>query len=77
MAGDALRPLTTGEAKDRLRLAAQQASPSAWVQRHPLPALAAALIGGFVTARLQSPDPGGKRSLGFLAPLIAEAIRHR
>jgi hypothetical protein len=49
------QPLTTEQAKARLRVAAEQASPSAWVRRRPLYALSVALLGGFVAGRLRTP----------------------
>lgn len=51
-------PLTTEEAKLRLRAAAAQASPSAWMRRHPLGALGIALLGGFVAGRLRADSVG-------------------
>ena len=55
---DTSEPLTPEQAKARLRAAAQQASPSAWVRRHPLHALSAALLGGFIAGRLRPPSAG-------------------
>lgn len=78
MAGDTLRPLSTEEAKARLRAAAQQASPSSWVRRHPLPAVAVALVAGFAVARANVPRVGSLLlAQKFLAPLIVEAARRR
>jgi hypothetical protein len=51
---DSTKPLSVEQAKARLRVAANQASPSAWVRRHPLPALGIALLGGLVAGRLHS-----------------------
>jgi len=51
MVDPASHPLTTDEAKARLRLAADRASPSALVERHPWQALAAALIGGYAAGQ--------------------------
>ncbi|HKJ88889.1 MAG TPA: hypothetical protein VKA48_10315 [Gammaproteobacteria bacterium] len=45
----AASPPSLRQAKERLREAASRAGPAAWVGRHPLEALAAALIGGMIT----------------------------
>lgn len=45
------QPLTPAQAKARLRHAARRASPTAWVSRHPLTALATAAAAGFLLAR--------------------------
>lgn len=55
MAGDATRPLSTEEAKARLRAAVQNATPAAWVRRHPLRALSLAMASGFIAAHLRRP----------------------
>jgi hypothetical protein len=65
------RPLTTEEAKARLRAAAEQASLSTWVQRHPLHALGVALVGGFVAGRLRAPVVG---SLLLAQKLVAPVL---
>lgn len=56
---DTSRPLTVAEAKDRLRIAADAATPSAWFKRYPLRALTLALVGGFVVARVRVPTAVG------------------
>jgi hypothetical protein len=78
MDSDTPRPLTTEEAKARLRAAAEQASPSAWVRRHPLHALTVALLSGFVAARLRTPYVGGLLlAQKLVAPLLLSAVRRR
>ena len=44
-------PLTPEEAKRRLRLRAQRASPAAWLRRHPYEALAAGAALGYLVGR--------------------------
>jgi hypothetical protein len=63
MGRDRPEPLSIKEAKYRLRVAARQSGPSAWVRRHPLDALGIALLGGFITAHL------GDRAAGTLLPV--------
>jgi hypothetical protein len=78
MGGDTFRPLSTEEAKARLRAAAQEASPTAWVRRHPLPALSVALLGGFLAARLRAPHGDGLLlAQKLVAPLLFEAVRRK
>jgi hypothetical protein len=78
MDGNTPRPLTTEEAKARLRAAAEQASPSAWVRRHPLHALTVALLGGLVAGRLRTPHLGGLLlAQKLVAPLLLAAARRK
>jgi hypothetical protein len=78
MAGDAVRPLSTEEAKTRLRAAAQQASPSAWVRRHPLSGLTIALLCGFLAAHLRTAQAGGSLLAHKLVlPLFIAAARRK
>jgi len=53
------KPLTTEEAKERFRAAAEAATPSSWLKRYPIRALALALAGGFVIARVRLPAATG------------------
>jgi hypothetical protein len=48
MAGKQAEPLTTEEAKLRLRCAVREAGFSAWVQREPLRAVALGLLAGIL-----------------------------
>jgi len=71
-------PLSIEQAKDRLRLAAQQASPSAWVRRHPVDAVGIALLAGFITARLGDRAAGSLLPVGkLLPPLLLGMLRQR
>jgi hypothetical protein len=78
MDSDTPGPLTTEQAKARLRAAAERASPSAWMQRHPLHALGVALAGGFIAGRLQTPYAGGLLLAQKLVyPLLVNASRRK
>lgn len=78
MDSDAARPLSIDEAKAQLRAAARRASPSAWVRRHPLAALTVALVGGFLAARLRTPQVGGLLlAQKLVAPLLFDAARRK
>jgi hypothetical protein len=74
---DSTKPLSVEEAKARLRIAANRASPSTWVRRHPLPALGVALLGGLVAGRLHSQSAGGLLLALKLVPslLLGKTIR--
>ncbi len=63
MARTTAHPLTTEQAKLRLREVAQRADWRAWVQQHPYQAVAAGLLGGVVVGRLVGPT----QRLGRLA----------
>jgi hypothetical protein len=78
MDGDTHQPLTTDEAKARLRIAAEQASPTAWLKRHPRHALALALLGGFVAGRVRASSIDGLLAAQkLLVPLILGAAAKR
>ena len=71
MASETTHPLTTEEAKARLRLAAQRASPVTLVERFPLQSISLALVGGFVVGRQHMQSVG----LGLLAsPLLLRVV---
>lgn len=78
MARNSSQPLSVAEAKARLRAAAQQASLSGWVRRHPLPALGIALLGGYASGRLRNPPASGLRlARKIAAPLLLGMVRQR
>ena len=52
MGGRPAGPVTAEEAKDRLRKAAGEAGPGAWIRRHPLGAIATGMVGGFLIGSL-------------------------
>jgi hypothetical protein len=60
MANEPLHPLTTDEAKARLREAARRASPVGFIHRFPWQVVSAALIGGVVVGR-SHPQSGSSR----------------
>ncbi|MEJ2061413.1 MAG: hypothetical protein P8Y64_13155 [Gammaproteobacteria bacterium] len=75
---DASQPLTTEQAKARLRAAAEQASPVSWVKRYPLGALSMALVGGFVAARFRLPTVGGLfLAEKLISPLLLGVIKRK
>lgn len=55
MDGNTSEPLSTEQAKARLRAAADHASPTAWFQRHTLKALGITVAGGFIIGRMHLP----------------------
>ena len=75
---DTPRPLSVEEAKARLREAADNASPSAWFKRHPLQALTAAVIGGFVVARMRMPMTQGLLlAQRIVTPFLFGSVRRK
>lgn len=74
MDSEQTHPLSPQEAKARLRAAAQRASPSGWVRHHPLQAVALALGGGFVIARLRIEPILGAALTRRLLPAIAARL---
>lgn len=73
---DSTRPLTTAEAKARLRLAAEAATPTAWFKRYPLRAITFALVGGFVVARIRVPTATGLLlAQKLVVPLLINSIK--
>lgn len=54
------RPLTTEEAKARLRQVSRETGMKPWVRRHPLPATGYAVLAGF----LLGSAPNLRRNLG-------------
>ena len=78
MGHDSTKPLSVDEAKARLRVAANRASPSAWVRRHPLHALGVALLLGVVARRLHSQSVGGLLlALKLVPPLFLGKTRRK
>ena len=78
MGHDSTGPLSVEEAKARLRVAANRASPSTWVVRHPLPALGVALLGGLLAGRLHAQsDTDLLLALKLLPPLFLGKTRHK
>lgn len=78
MAGDTTRPLSTEEAKARLRAALQNATPAAWVKHHPLTALTLAIASGFVTAQLKRPLASNLMLVQkLILPLLLSAVRRK
>jgi len=78
MAGDATRPLSTEEAKARLREAVQNATPAAWVRRHPLQALTLAMASGFIAAQLRRPITGNLLlAQKLLVPLLLGTVKRK
>ena len=67
---DAPQPLTTEEAKARLRVAAQRASPVAWMQQRPWSSLATAAVLGFVVSRLRLPLTRGVIVARWFGPMV-------
>ncbi len=77
MGDESLHPLTPEEAKVRLRLAAQHASPSALLNQYPWRVIGVALLVGVVVGKGRL-AMGGSRALGiqvFLPMLIGSLLR--
>lgn len=70
MAGHSQRPLTPAEAKERLRIAAEEVSVSNWVSRNPLGAVTAGLLGGIVLGSASNLRRTLSRSLITALPLL-------
>ena len=68
------QPLTTEQAKDRLRLAARHASPKIWFQHHPWETVVIALASGFVVSRLRMPANTSAMMTRVLAPLLVGSV---
>ncbi|MDZ4263541.1 MAG: hypothetical protein U1B30_14570 [Pseudomonadota bacterium] len=67
-------PLTTEEAKARLRAAAQNLTLSTWIGKNKWSLLAAAVAGGFVAARLRLPSLLGSVFIGRAVPLLWDIL---
>lgn len=63
-------PLTTEQAKARLRAAAERASPSHWFERHQWGAIGLALAGGFILSRVRLPVLAGAVASRWAFPLL-------
>ena len=74
MGRDTPEPLTTEQAKARLRVAAQNASPTMWFQHHPWKAIGIALASGFVVSRMRLPANSGAMMTRLLAPLLVGSV---
>jgi hypothetical protein len=68
------KPLTTEQAKDRLRAAAQHASPTTWFQHHPWKVIGIALASGFVVSRLRLPANTTATITRLIAPLMVGSV---
>jgi hypothetical protein len=64
------QPLSTEEAKARLRVAAERASPSAYVQQHPLQTVSLALLVGLLAGRTRLPNTTALMLAEQLLPLV-------
>jgi hypothetical protein len=71
------QPLTTEQAKARLRAAAERASPSEWLHRHPWNALALAVAGGFVISRMRLPMAASVLTTQWLGPMLLGVVARR
>jgi hypothetical protein len=74
MAGNTSQPLTTEQAKARLREAADRASPSAWLQHHPWNALGLAVVGGFIMSRMRLPMAASVLTSQWLGSLVLGVV---
>ena len=74
---DSSQPLSTQEAKARLRAAAQELSLSHWLGRRTWTVLAVALAGGFVVGRLRIPIITRALLLQRVAPLLLTVMLGR
>lgn len=71
---DTPQPLTTEQAKARLRAAAERASPTEWLYRHPWNALGLAVVGGFVISRMRLPQATSALTIQWLGPLLMGTV---
>lgn len=78
MVRDTSRTLSVEEAKARLRIAVNAATPSAWVAHYPLRAFTLALIGGYLIARLRIPAATGLMlAEKIFVPHLVGSVRRR
>jgi hypothetical protein len=64
------QPISTEEAKARLREAARRASPSGYVQQHPLQTVGLALVAGLLAGRTRLPNTTAMVLAEQLLPLV-------
>jgi hypothetical protein len=74
MGSNTPEPLTTEQAKARLRVAAQNVSPTVWFQHHPWKVLGIALASGFVVSRVRLPANAGAMVTRLLGPLLVGSV---
>ncbi len=67
-------PLSTAEAKARLRLAAQNVTFGALIGKQTWPLMAVAVAGGFVAARLRLPAALGSIVIQRFAPILLSVL---
>jgi len=77
MDSDSSQPLSTQEAKARLRAAAQELSLSHWLARRTWTVLAVALAGGFVMGRLRISVLSRSMLMQRVAPLLLAVMLRR
>ncbi|MEJ2552792.1 MAG: hypothetical protein P8164_05795 [Gammaproteobacteria bacterium] len=74
---DTLHPISTEEAKARLRAAAQELSLGRWIGKRTWRVLAVSLAGGFIVGRLRLPAMTGAVLMQRVAPLLLTALFSR
>jgi hypothetical protein len=74
---DSSQPLSTQEAKARLRAAAQELSLSHWLSQRTWTVLAVALTGGFIVGRLRISVLSRALLLQRVAPLLLAVMLRR
>jgi hypothetical protein len=74
---DSSQPISTEEAKARLRAAAQELSLSHWLGRRTWTVLAVALAGGFVVGRLRISVLSRALLMQRVAPLLLAVMLRR
>ncbi len=71
------KPLTTAEAKARLRVAAQNVAIGAWMDKGGWPLLGGAAVAGFVVARLRLLDLAGLAMARRAIPILLNMLLTR
>ncbi|HHH35439.1 MAG TPA: hypothetical protein ENK48_01255 [Gammaproteobacteria bacterium] len=77
MAGQPGQPLTPAQAKARLRLAAERATPAYWLRRRPWRVLLMASALGFVAGRLRLPPAQAANMGKQVLPLLLKGLAAR
>jgi hypothetical protein len=78
VAGSPSKPLSTEQAKERLRSAVEGLRPEPWVRSHPWEAMLVGVVAGFLVGALPPQGRGPVvRQLFRVFPGVSEERRHR
>ncbi len=77
MGGTSQQPLTTAEAKARLRAAAQNVTIGGWVSKGGWPLLGVAAVAGFMAARLRLSELASSAMVRRAVPILLDMLLTR